>query len=183
VIFGTGWAAPVIWLSAGKIYAKEIAMPSLTQTEDKIEIVETMSTGIRIFLFVIGLLPWLAPYEFFVKHQWSEFSFVMIFFILIALGAIAVSLGFIGAAVFGMNQTTTFDLKYQTITHRYETAFNALQIKRDTFRDLTKTEVREHNWDSGPSTYSLGIYFKDGHKLLCGNFSSRAEAEDMLRLL
>jgi hypothetical protein len=105
-------------------------MPTITQTEDKIEIIETMSTGIRIFLFVMGLLPWLAPYEFFVKRQWSEFSFVMIFLILISLGAIAVSFGFIGAAVFGMNQTTTFDLKNQIITHRYETAVNTLRTKR-----------------------------------------------------
>ncbi len=154
-------------------------MTHLTQTEDKIEITETMSTGIRIFLFLMGLLPWLAPYEFFIKRQWSEFSFVMIFFVLISLGAIAVSLGFIGAAVFGMNQTTTFDLKHQTITHRYETAVNALRTKRYTFRDITKSEIREDDWDSGPRTYSLEIYFKDGHKILCGNFSSRPEAEDV----
>jgi hypothetical protein len=158
-------------------------MPNITQTEDKIEIVETMSTGIRIFLFVIGLLPWLAPYEFFVKRQWHEFSFVMIFFILISVGAIAVSFGFIGAAVFGMNQTITFDLKNQTITHRYETAINALRTKRYTFRDIAKTEVREHDWDSGPRTYSLEIYFKGNQKILCGNFSSRKEAEDILRFL
>ena len=44
----------------------------------------------------------------------------------------------------------------------------------------TKSEVREHNWDSGPNTYSLEIYFKDKHKILCGNFSSRAEAEAVL---
>lgn len=158
-------------------------MPNITQTEDKIEIVETMSSGIRIFLFLMGLLPWLAPYEFFVKRQWHEFSFVMLFFILISLGAIAVSFGFIGAAVFGMNQTTTFDLKHQTVIHRYETAVNAQRTKRYTFRDIAKTEVREHDWDSGPSTYSLEIYFQDRHKILCGNFSSRTEAEDISRFL
>jgi hypothetical protein len=158
-------------------------MANITQTEDKIEIVETMSAGIRIFLFLIGLLPWLAPYEFFVKQQWNEFSFVMIFFILTSLGAIAVSLVFISAAVFGMNQTTTFDLKNQTVTHRYETAVNALRTKRYTFRDIAKTEVREHDWDSGPRTYSLEIYFKGNHKILCGNFSSRKEAEDILKFL
>ena len=155
-------------------------MTHLTQIEDKIEITETMSTGIRIFLFLMGLLPWLAPYEFFVKRQWNEFSFVMIFFILISLGAVAISFGFIGAAVFGMNQIITFDLKNQTVTHRYETAVNALQTKRYNFRDITKTEVREHDWDSGPRTYSLEIYFKDGHKILCGNFSSLKESEEVL---
>jgi hypothetical protein len=156
-------------------------MQTMTQTETRIEFTETMSTGMRVFLFILGLFPWLAPYEFFIKHQWSEFSLLMIFFLVISLGAISVSFGFIGAAVFGLNQTVTFDLKNQTITHRYETTANALRTKRYTFRDIAKSEVREHDWENGPNTYSLGIHFKDRHKILCGDFSSRTEAEEVLR--
>ena len=155
-------------------------MPTVTQTNDKIEITETMSTGIRIFLFIMGLLPWMAPYELLIKPGWTGFSLMTLVFVGISLGAIAVSFGFIGAAIFGMNQTTTFDLNARTITHRYETIVNALRTKRYSFNDMTKSEVREHNWDSGPNTYSLEIYFKDKHKILCGNFSSRAEAESVL---
>lgn len=155
-------------------------MPTVTQTNDKIEITETMSTGIRIFLFIMGLLPWMAPYELLIKPGWTGFSLMTLVFVGISLGAIAVSFGFIGAAIFGMNQTTTFDLNARTITHRYETIVNALRTKRYSFNDITKSEVREHNWDSGPNTYSLEIYFKDKHKILCGNFSSRAEAESVL---
>lgn len=155
-------------------------MPTVTQTNDKIEITETMSTGIRVFLFIMGLLPWMAPYELLIKPGWTGFSLMTLVFVGISLGAIAVSFGFIGAAIFGMNQTTTFDLNARTITHRYETAVNALRTKRYSFNDITKSEVREHNWDSGPNTYSLEIYFKDKHKILCGNFSSRAEAESVL---
>ena len=155
-------------------------MPTVTQTENKIVITETMSTGIRIFLFIMGLLPWMAPYELLIKPGWTGFSLMTLVFVGISLGAIAVSFGFIGAAIFGMNQTTTFDLNARTITHRYETAVNALRTKRYSFNDITKSEVREHNWDSGPNTYSLEIYFKDKYKILCGNFSSRAEAEAVL---
>ncbi|MBN8655315.1 MAG: hypothetical protein J0M11_06210 [Anaerolineae bacterium] len=158
-------------------------MPTVTQTNGKIEITETMSTGIRIFLFIIGLFPWLAPYELLIKPGWTGFSIITLVFVGISLGAIAVSLAFIGAAIFGMNQTVTFDLNARTITHRYETAINALRTKRYSFSDMTKSEVREHNWDSGPNTYSLEIYFKDKHKILCGNFSSRAEAEEILNYL
>jgi len=155
-------------------------MPTVTQTENKIVITETMSIGIRVFLFIMGLLPWMAPYELLIKPGWTGFSLMTLVFVGISLGAIAVSFGFIGAAIFGMNQTTTFDLNARTITHRYETIVNALRTKRYSFNDITKSEVREHNWDSGPNTYSLEIYFKDKHKILCGNFSSRAEAEAVL---
>jgi len=155
-------------------------MSHLTQTDGKIEITETMSIGIRVFLFLLGMLPWMAPYELLIKPGWTGFHISTLVFLIISLGAIAISLAFLGAAVFGMNQTATFDLAARTVTHRYETAVNALRTKRYSFHDITKSEVREHNWDSGPNTYSLEIYFKDGHKILCGNFSSRNEAQDVL---
>ncbi len=158
-------------------------MSKIIQSNGKIEITETMSTGIRVFLFLLGLLPWLAPYELLIKPGWSGFNVLTLFFAAISLGAIAISLGFIGAAVFGMNQTATFDLTTHTITHRYATAVNALRTKRYSFNDLTKSAVREHNWDSGPNTYSLEIYFRDGHKILCGDFASRKEAEEILKYL
>lgn len=155
-------------------------MSHITQSANKIEITETMSTGVRVFLFLLGLLPWLAPYELLIKPGWTGFHISTLVFLAISLGAIAISLGFIGAAVFGMNQTATFDLTSRTITHRYETAVNALRIKNYSFNDISRSEVREHNWDNGPNTYSLEIYFKDKHKILCGNFSSRKEAEEVL---
>jgi hypothetical protein len=158
-------------------------MSKIIQSNGKIEITETMSTGIRVFLFLLGLLPWLAPYELLIKPGWSGFNVMTLFFAAISLGAIAISLGFIGAAVFGMNQTAIFDLTARTITHRYETAVNALRTKRYSFNDLTKSSVREHNWDNGPNTYSLEIYFRDGHKILCGDFASRKEAEEILKYL
>ncbi|MFZ5818268.1 MAG: hypothetical protein ACOYYJ_00060 [Chloroflexota bacterium] len=154
-------------------------MQTMTQTEARLEFTETLSTGMRVFLFILGLFPWLAPYELLIKPGWSEFSLVMLFFLSISLGAIAVSFGFIGAALFGLNQTIIFDLKDQTVTHRYESAVNALRTKRYAFRDIIKTEVREHDWENGPDTYSLEIHFADGHKILCGDFSSRQEAENI----
>ena len=155
-------------------------MSTVTQTENKIEITETMSRGIRVFLFIIGLFPWLAPYELLLKPGWTGFSLMTLVFVIISLGAIAVSFAFIGAAIFGMNQTATFDLATCTITHRYETAINALRTKRYSFRDIAKTEVREHDWDNGPNTYSLEIHFQDKHRIMCGNFASRKEVEEIL---
>lgn len=155
-------------------------MPNVTQTQDRIEITESVSVGLRIFLFILGLLPWLAPYELLIKPGWTGFSIITLFFLIISLGAIAVSFGFISAAIFGMNQTVTFDLASRTITHRYATAINPWRTKRYSFNDITKSEIREHDWDTGPRTYSLEIYLKDKHKILIGNFASRKEAESVL---
>ena len=155
-------------------------MSTITQTKDKIEITETVSTGLRVFLCVIGLLPWLAPYELLIKPGWTGFTITTLFFLIISLGAISVSLAFIGAAILGLNQAAIIDLDTRSITHRYETAVSALRMKSYSFDDIIKSEVREHNWDSGPNTYSLELYFRDRHKILTGNFSSREEAEMVL---
>ena len=158
-------------------------MQSMTRTGTKIEFTETMSTGMRSFLFAIGLFPWIAPYEFFVKYQWREFSWATLFFLFISLGAVSVSVGFIGAALFGLNQTITLDLSARTITHRYENVIQTLRTRHYPFRDIVKAEVREHNWESGPDTYSVEIRFTDRHKILTGDFSSRTEAEDVLKIM
>lgn len=155
-------------------------MFKITQTNDKIQITENISTGIRVFLFLLGLLPCLAAYELLIKPGWTGFTIITLFFLIISLGAIAVSFGFIGAAILGMNQSVTFDLAARTITHRYATAVNSLRTKRYSFHDIAKSEIREHDWDTGPRTYSLEIYFKDKHKILMGNFASRKEAESVL---
>ncbi len=158
-------------------------MQNMTQTETHVEFTETMSTGMRIFLFLIGLFPWLAPYELLIKPHWTGFNVATLFFLIISLGAISVSFGFIGGAVFGLNQTVTFDLTARTITHRYETAVNTLRTERYTFRDIKQTEIREHDWDNGPNTYSLELRFTDKHKIFIGNFSSRNEVEEIRKLL
>jgi len=155
-------------------------MHTMTQTETRLEFTETLSTGTRVFLFILGLFPWLALYELLIKPDWSEFTLVTLFFLVISLGAVTVSLGFIGAAVFGVNQIVAFELTARSITHRYETTVNAQRTRRYSFNDIAKSEVREHDWDNGPDTYSLEIHLSDGHKILCGDFSSRKEAEAVL---
>lgn len=64
-------------------------MPNITQTEDKIEMTETMPTGIRVSPFIIGLFPWLVPYNLLIKPGWTSFNIATLFFLIISLGAIA----------------------------------------------------------------------------------------------
>ncbi len=92
------------------------------QKDGQIQFTEQMSTGLRIFLFLVGLFPWMAPYELLIKPGWTGFHVTTLFFVIISLGAIAVSLAFIGGAIFGLNQMLTIDPASRTITHAYESA-------------------------------------------------------------
>ncbi len=152
-------------------------MKETVETNDRIEFKERMSTGLRVFLFVVGLFPWFAPYELLIKPGWSGFHWLTIFFVVISLGAIAVSFGFIGGAIFGMDQTLTFNSQTRTIIHAYKTAVTSLREKRYIFHDVDKIEISTHDWDTGPSTYGLKITFADKHKVFAGDFPGRDEAE------
>jgi ABC-type Na+ efflux pump permease subunit len=80
--------------------------------------------------FLVGLFPWMAPYQLLIKHGWTELNIFMVFPIIISLGAILVSLLFIAASLFGLNQTLTIDPVSRTITHAYESAIIPLRVKK-----------------------------------------------------
>jgi hypothetical protein len=149
---------------------------AVTIHEDgQIQFTEQMSTGLRTFLFIVGLLPWMAPYELLIKPGWSGFNLSTIFFLLISLGAIAVSLAFIGA-IFGLNQTLTIDPNSRIIIHSYESTMSPLRVRKYNFDELKRIEIMTHDWDSGPATYGLKFTFKDEHHAEPGNFNSKIEA-------
>lgn len=154
-------------------------MSVVIQNNERIEITEQMSTGLRVFLFIIGLLPWMAPYELLIKPGWTGFKLFTLFFLAISLGAIAVSLAFMAGAVFGLNQTLTIDPVRRTITHAYESTVTPLRIRNYSLNQLKSIEIMTHDWDNGPSTYGLKFTFTDGHKTEPGTFESKMEAEQL----
>ncbi len=151
-------------------------MEAIVQTDDRIEINERMSTGLRVFLIILGLFPWLAPYELLIKPGWNGFNLSTLVFLAISLGAIAVSLAFIGASIFGLNQTLTIDRTRRTITHVYEATAIPLRVKTYAFGQVQSIEIIKHDWESGPSTYGLKFTFNDGHHTEPGCLSSQEEA-------
>ena len=138
-----------------------------------------MSTGLRVFIFLVGLFPWLAPYELLIKPGWTEFNSVTLFSLIISLGAIAVSLAFIGGAFFGLNQALTIDINSRTITHAYESVAFPLRVKKYSFEQLKSIEIVTHNWDNGPSTHGLKFTFSDGHKAEPGSIDSWEDARKL----
>lgn len=154
-------------------------MEKATSTNDRIELTEHMSTGLRVFLFIVGLFPWLAPYELLIKPGWTGFNIIVLISLMISLGAIAVSLAFMVGAIFGLNQTLMLDQPGHTITHTYESTVIPLRVRKYSFTQLKSIEVMEHDWDSGPSTYGLKFTFDDGHHTEPGSLSTREEARQL----
>jgi hypothetical protein len=152
-------------------------MQEIKKTNSQIEFIETMSTGMRIFLFVCGLFPWIAPYELLIKPGWDGFNLFTFFFLIISLGAISVSLGFLGGAILGLNQTLCFDAVTRIALYKYENTLMNLREKRYPFREITSIEIYTHEWESRSNTFSLQITFSDKRKVQVGDIFEKAEAE------
>jgi len=154
-------------------------MASIIESDGQIQIKERVPTGVRIFLFIVGLFPWIAPYEFFFKSGWRGFDLITIFSAIISLGAIVVSLFFLAAAIFGLNQILTVDAKARSIVHAYENVITPLREKHYSFGQLKAIEIETNDWSDGPSTHRLKFLFSDGHKTGMGSFASLDEAHSV----
>jgi len=133
-----------------------------------------------MFIFLLGLLPWLAPYELLIKPGWTGFSLYLLFLFIISLGAIALGLFFFAAALFGLNQTLIFDRKSRSITHAYEATLIPLRVKKYSFNQLTSIESVRHDWSDSPTTYGLKFTFADGHSAEPLSFNTKKEADDLM---
>ncbi len=156
-------------------------MLKVQETNEELIFINTISTGLRIFLFFVGWIPAiLAPYELLIRPRWNGVSLFMIIPILIAVSAVAVGGLCIGAGLLGLNQTLRFHLKKKTIHYAYESPLTHLGKKTFTFSELAKCEIKEHDWSDGPPSYGMRFIFLDDQKIDMGSFEKKAEAEQYL---
>jgi hypothetical protein len=155
-------------------------MPQVCETYDKISFTESVPNGLRIFLFFIGFLPFLAPYGLLVRPNWKEFSLHLIFLIIVSLAAIAVGIAIMLVGILGLNQTLCFEFVSQTISYSYTTAITPLRKIIYKFHDVVDLDIKLHDWSEGPSTYGLRVRFADARRIEVGSFAERGEAERYL---
>ncbi len=155
-------------------------MHQITEANGQIEFIKRMSTGLRIFVFVVGLFPFLAPYELLIRPGWQGFSPLLLPFIIISLGASIIGITFMLAGILGLNQRLVFDAKRRITLYAYETSVTPLREQRYPFPEVGHIAIITHDWDSGPSTYSLQVTFADNRKVDVGQFTEKGEAEQYL---
>ncbi len=159
-------------------------MASIEQTTDKLEFKSSLSPLARLLFLLFGLIPLLAPYELLIKPAWTgRINIVMLFFLVISLGAIMVSLFFIAAALLGRSQHLQFDASNRVIRYRFKTAIHPFREVRYDFSQIEALELKATEWDSRPDTYAITMKIRDQPDLTFGDFSSRSEVEHCLAVL
>lgn len=155
-------------------------MNHISDANGQLTFTERMPWGFRVVIFLLGFLPFLAPYELLIRPRWQGIGLWLIVPIIISLGASLVGTVFILAGVLGLNQTLRFELFSRSVFYTHETAITPLRQKRYDFREVIKAEIKTTEWESRPTTYGLRISFADGRKVKVGEFVRQAEAQDYL---
>lgn len=155
-------------------------MKHISDADGQLTFTEHMPRGFRVVVFLIGFLPFLAPYELLIRPRWQEVNLMLIFPAVISLGAVMVGGLFMLAGVLGLNQTLRFDSFSKSVLYTYETAVTRVRRKRYDFGDVRHIEIKTTDWDSRPPAYGLRVSFVDGLDVEVGDFANRDEAQDYL---
>ncbi|WP_416667811.1 hypothetical protein [Egbenema bharatensis] len=125
---------------------------------DRLWIISSVTWQERLLFAFLALLPLLAPYELVLRIQWRDYRHpVFILAAFISIGAIAVSLLFICAALAGLNFQTTLDTTRSTFS--YSESAPVIRSRTQVFplSSLDSIEIRSHEWSDGAPSYSLMI--------------------------
>lgn len=153
-------------------------MDKITQTSQTLVFDKRVHPAVRVVIFLVGLLPLLAPYDLLFKVRWESFfnvSFFISFLFSIFIASFSVLIVFI--AFFAQNQHICFDRDRSLLTYGWSDAVRAYRETTHRFQEISEPELKVHDWSDGPNSYDLLVKTRSGDKISFGDFSSREEAE------
>ena len=116
---------------------------------------------LRVVLGLFGLFAILYP-AWDLRHALWPVSWWTAFFGFIILGAFSVGSMFLASAILG--RESVFALEDGLLKVDQASPFGRWHVEL-TSRDILRTEIVTHVWDSGPDTYSLKLHLADGKTL------------------
>jgi hypothetical protein len=138
----------------------------------------------RVFIFLFGLVPLMAPYELLIKIKWESYlNWPFAISLFIAVGATAVSLFLFFFALMSMDQTLRFDGDRRVLTYGFSTAILPFTAKDHPFRNITSLDVEVQDWSDGPTTYDIRLQLEGKRKITFGDFEKREEVDRYHQLL
>jgi hypothetical protein len=156
-------------------------MDQISQTPGRIEFIDRLTVVHRISLAVMGLIPLYAAYDLLLRHSLPEgITPAHVVPLVISLGALLVSLLFIGAAFFGMDQRVVIEAATGAVIHTRRAAVLGSRTTRHPFAAIGGTDVAVHEWSEGPPTFNIKIDLLGGGSIEFGRFIVREDAERYL---
>lgn len=156
-------------------------MDTILQTPGRLEFVDRLTAFHRITLACMGLLPLYIPYALVLRSGVPDgsapFPWVPL---LISLGALAVFLLFLAAALFGVEQRVIIEAATGAVIHMRRSAVIGTRAVRHPFASIERMEIAVHEWSDGPPTFNIAMEIPGTGGIEFGRFSERVEAERYL---
>jgi hypothetical protein len=142
----------------------------------------TLGPAARLFLFVAGLVPLLAPYELLLRPAWTTYaSPAFVLAVVISAGAVAVSLLMLAAAIAGVDEEVRFDPAGRVVVHRSRSPVAPVRVRRIPFDGIATLEIEAVQWDSRADTFRLRLGSLGERTVHLGAFNTREAAEHARR--
>jgi len=159
-------------------------MDNIKQSNNKIEFTSHLSLAARALIMIIGLFPLLAPYELLIKPSWNgKINWLMLFSLLISIGAIVLSIFGICTALFGINQSIQINSTNRIITHGYKAGVLRFRQNQYLFSEIEIVQLKVHEWTDGSPTFNIGLKPIAHREIEFGGFATQEEAEKYLSIL
>jgi hypothetical protein len=156
---------------------------SLHLTDGRIEAVSRLTAGGRVALFLVGLVPLLAPYELLLRPRWTTFaSPVFAFFLIISLGATAVSMLLMSGAFLGRSTQLVIERASRTVRRTTRGLLRAT-TRSAPLEQVVSATVTRHEDSDGPDTSSLCLTLTDGSRLESPRLPDAAAATQAAQLV
>ncbi|MHB8846219.1 MAG: hypothetical protein ACYC7L_15915 [Nitrospirota bacterium] len=156
-------------------------MDTILHTPGRLEFVDRLTAFHRITLAVMGLLPLYVPYALVLRSGLPEGGAPLPWIpLLISLGAVAVFLLFLAAALFGIDQRVVIDAATGAVIHMRRSALIGARTVRHPFASIEGMDIAAREWSDGPPTYNIAIAIPERGGIEFGRFPEREEAERYL---
>lgn len=159
-------------------------MLTVIERPEIFEIQSRMRTAKRVVLALLALFPLIAPWELLIKPDWTEVLHPIFFFMAaISIGAVAVSLMFVWAAIAGLDSRMRFDRELGTFTWSTRAPVIAVRRVRKPIGEIANLRTVTHEWTEGSPSYTIQVEMTDGTALKSGSSWSRSEIDGILQKL
>ena len=139
---------------------------------------------VRVMIGVFGAVLLFVPWYLLVAPGWNHFSWVLIPYGIIGVGAGVGGLIFLISAVIGEARETRLDLSCQMLEQRGRDFLYRPIVTRTHFSDIAILELSQPAWATDETVLTITPMLENGNSLPAfGAFPSREEAQKIMALM
>ena len=156
----------------------------VVEVSRRLELFTPLRTGARWGLALLSLFPLLAPYELLLRPRWQSYGHpLFLLAALISVGAVAVALFLLCAAVAGLSSRMVFDAGRSTFSYMVDAPILRTRRSEYPLAAVDHVEVDTTELSDGAPTYRLRVRMNSCESFESGASWSREEVEGIRQLV